>query len=57
MRCDARERQRLEQLCRPITRPALANERVQISNAGQVVLNLKTVWLRSVPQGGHPDIP
>lgn len=32
------ERQRLEQLCRYITRPALANERVQINAAGQVEL-------------------
>ena len=40
--CDADERQRLEQLCRYITRPALANERVQINAAGQVVLKLKT---------------
>jgi len=42
VRCDADERQRLEQLCRTITRPALANERVQINSAGQVVLKLKT---------------
>ncbi len=38
------ERQRLEQLCRYITRPALANERVQCNAAGQVVLKLKTPW-------------
>jgi len=44
VRCDADERQRLEQLCRYITRPALANERVQINNAGQVVLKLTTAW-------------
>ena len=44
VRCDADERQRLEQLCRTITRPALANERVQINAAGQVVLQLKTAW-------------
>jgi len=44
VRCDAHERQRLEQLCRTITRPALANERVQINSAGQVVLKLKTAW-------------
>ena len=44
VRCDADERQRLEQLCRYITRPALANERVQINAAGQVVLKLKTAW-------------
>ena len=44
VRCGADERQRLEQLCRYITRPALANERVQINAAGQVVLQLKTAW-------------
>ena len=44
VRCDSDERQRLAQLCRYITRPALANERVQINRAGQVVLKLKTVW-------------
>jgi len=44
VRCDAGERQRLEQLCRTITRPAVANERVQINSAGQVVLKLKTAW-------------
>ena len=44
VRCDADERQRLEQLCRDITRPALANERVQINAAGQVVLKLNTAW-------------
>ena len=32
------------QLCRYITRPALANERVQTNAAGQVVLKLKTPW-------------
>jgi len=42
--CEAHERQRLEQLCRYITRPALANERVQINAAGQVVLKFKTAW-------------
>ena len=37
-------RQALEQLCRTNTRPALANERVQTSCTGQVVLKLKTAW-------------
>ena len=32
----------LQRLCRYITRPALANERVQCNAAGQVVLKLKT---------------
>ena len=44
VRCGADDRQALEQLCRYITRPALANERVQTNAAGQVVLKLKTLW-------------
>ena len=44
MRCAVDDRQALEQLCRYITRPALANERVQTHAAGQVVLELKTAW-------------
>jgi hypothetical protein len=44
VRVEAHERKRLEQLCRYITRPALSDERVQISAAGQVELKLKTPW-------------
>jgi len=44
VRCGAEDRQGLEQLCRYITRPALAIERVQGNAAGQVVLTLKTPW-------------
>ena len=44
VRCAADVRLALEQLCRYVTRPALANERVQISAAGKVVLRLKTAW-------------
>jgi hypothetical protein len=44
VRCAAETRQALEQLCRYITRPALANERVQTNAGGQVVLKLKTPW-------------
>jgi hypothetical protein len=44
VRCAAADRQALEQLCRYITRPALANERVQCNAAGQVVPTLKTPW-------------
>ena len=44
VRCGADNRQALEQLCRCITRPALANERMQTNAAGQVVLKLKTAW-------------
>jgi len=36
--------QALEQQCCYITRPELANGRVQTSAAGQVVLKLKTAW-------------
>ena len=44
VRCGAEDRQALEQLCRYIMRPALANERVQTNAAGQLVLKLKTPW-------------
>jgi Putative transposase len=44
VRCGADDRKALEQVCRYITRPALANERVQTNAAGQVVLKLKTPW-------------
>ena len=44
VRCGAEDRQALEQLCGYITRPALANERVQTNAAGQLVLKLKTPW-------------
>jgi hypothetical protein len=44
VRVDAHDRKRLEQRCRYITRPALSDERVQISAAGQVELRLKTPW-------------
>jgi hypothetical protein len=44
VRCAANDRQTLEQLCRYITRPALADERLQTNAAGQVVLKLKTPW-------------
>ena len=42
VRCGADDRQALEQRCRYITRPALANECVQTDAAGQVLLKLKT---------------
>jgi Putative transposase/Transposase zinc-binding domain len=44
VRCGANERLKLERLCRYITRPALANERVKINAKGQVELKLKTPW-------------
>ena len=44
VRIAADDRQGLEQLCRYITRPAIANERLSVNRAGQVVLKLKTAW-------------
>jgi len=44
VRDSADERHALEQMCRYITRTALANERVQCNAAGQVVLKLRTRW-------------
>ncbi len=53
VRCGADDRQALEQLCRYITRPALANERVQTNATGQVVLKLKTPWRDGTTHLGH----
>ena len=44
MRCATDDRRGLEQLCRYITRPAIANERLSVNRAGQIVLKLKTAW-------------
>ena len=44
VRCDANDRQGIEQLCRYITRPAISNERLSINREGNVVLKLKTPW-------------
>ena len=44
MRCAAKDRQALAQLCRYITRPALAYDRVQTAAVSQLVLELKTPW-------------
>jgi len=42
VRCAMNQRKELEHLCRYITRPAIANERLTRNDAGQVVLTLKT---------------
>jgi len=39
--CAADQRQALEHLCRYITRPAIANERLSVNRAGQVVLQVE----------------
>lgn len=44
VRVEAHVRERLKQLCRYITRPALSDERVQLNAAGQIELKLKTPW-------------
>jgi len=44
VRCAAEQRSELEHLCRYITRPAIANERLSVNRAGQVVLKLKTPY-------------
>ena len=42
--CAAHERHKLEHLCRYITRPAIANERLTLNRAGDVVLQLKSPY-------------
>ena len=44
VRCSAHQRKELERLCRYITRPAIANERVKRDGSGDVVLQLKSAW-------------
>jgi hypothetical protein len=44
VRCAMNQRHKLEQLCRYITRPAIANERLQLNSAGDVVLQLKSPY-------------
>lgn len=44
VRWRADQREKLEQLCRYITRPAIANERFKRNRAGQVVLLLKSPY-------------
>ncbi|MEA3153627.1 MAG: hypothetical protein QOK44_1216, partial [Betaproteobacteria bacterium] len=44
VRCGAHQRKELERLCRYITRPAIANERLTRTGAGNVVLQLKSAW-------------
>jgi len=44
VRCGAHQRKELERLCRYITRPAIANERLKRDVSGDVVLQLKSAW-------------
>ena len=44
LRWRADQRAELEQLCRYIARPAIANERLKRNRAGQVVLQLKSPY-------------
>ena len=40
-RCEANQRDQLEKLCRTITRPAIANERLSMNERGQVIVRFK----------------
>jgi hypothetical protein len=44
VRCAMNQRQKFEQLCRYISRPAIANERLKLNSAGDVVLQLKNPY-------------
>ena len=44
VRCGEHRRKELERLCRYITRPAIANERLSRNGKGQVLLQLKSPW-------------
>lgn len=55
--CAANDRQGIEQLCRYITRPAIANERLSINREGNVVLKLKPVLSLSKGPRGATALP
>ena len=42
VRCAMNQHNKLAQLCRYITRPAIANERLKLNSAGDVVLQLRS---------------
>jgi len=44
VRCARNQRHKLERLCRYITRPAIANERLMRNRAGDVILQLKSPY-------------
>ena len=44
VRSGTHQRKELERLCRYITRPAIANERLKQDGEGNVVLQLKSAW-------------
>ncbi|MGH8654631.1 MAG: transposase [Gammaproteobacteria bacterium] len=44
VRLDINQRHKLEHLCRYITRPAIANERLTLNRAGEVVVELKSPY-------------
>ncbi len=44
VRCAMNQRDKLEQLCRYIARPAIANERLKLNSNGDVVLQLKSPY-------------
>jgi hypothetical protein len=46
---DAHDRERLEHLCRYITRPAIATERLSMSPDGKVVYQLRRPWRDGSP--------
>ncbi len=45
---DGTDRERLEQLCRYLLRPAVAQDRLRLTEDGRVVLELKTAWADGV---------
>ena len=42
--CEAHEREKLERLCRTITRPALSTERLSLTSQGNIRYRLKTPY-------------
>jgi hypothetical protein len=58
--CGAHQRKGLERLCRYITRPAIANERLKRNCTGQVLLPLNSLYqvrTKSLPSSRYRLLP
>ncbi len=55
--CGPHQRDTLERLCRYITRPALGHKRLRRTPAGEVVLQLKTLYRNSSAERWNVNLP
>ncbi|MFO7565572.1 MAG: transposase [Enhygromyxa sp.] len=54
---DGRDRKRLERLCRCMARPPVCQERLAVTESGQVVVRFKNAWRNGAHAVGQPTRP